>query len=513
MREARVVRSPVVPEQVLFAVLSFEGPDRYAQAGGLGVRVTHLAETLAQRGFLTHLFFVGDPAAPGVETRLNGRLILHRWCQWISMHHPAGVYDGEEGKLRDLSASLPPFLIEHIIRPALAAGQVPVILAEEWHTAEALIRLSDLLHRAGVRQRCVLFWNANNTMGFHRVDWPRLNFVAQLTTVSRYMKHLMWQMGLNPLVIPNGIPAGLLQPVDPRQVESLRRALGADHDAVMLFKVGRFDPAKRWLMAVEASAMLKSRGLKVVFPIRGGIEAHGHEVLARARALGLHVTDISGNPDAWEDFIVLLRDAPRADVYNLRFPLAQTFLRPLYAAADAVLATSGHEPFGLVGLEAMAAGGLVLTGATGEEYTLGGRGAVVLDTDRPEEIVIRLLDLRAQPARAKLIRQIGRRHAASFTWERVTDLLLDTVSFVAQASGALPSRRGPGSRRVGRAVSPSRDTPASQAHPDTVLQFPIASPLRETTVAELQPTAAGVPVPAEAKPVVSPRTAGRDPKD
>lgn len=451
MGRGRLTRSPVAAERAVFAVLSFEGPDRYAQAGGLGVRVTHLAETLARRGFVTHHVFVGDPAAPGLELRHDGRLILHRWCQWISAYHPAGVYDGEEGKLRDFSASLPPFLIEHIIRPALAAGQLPVILAEEWHTAEALIRLSDLLHAAGIRQRCVLFWNANNTMGFHRIDWPRLSFVAQLTTVSRYMKHLMWQMGLNPLVIPNGIPGALLKPVDPGHVDSVRRALGADADALMLFKVGRFDPAKRWLMAVEAAALLRSRGLKVVFPMRGGVEAHGHEVLARARALGLHVTDVHGSPDEWEGFLALLRDAPRADVYNLRFPLAPSLLRPMYAAADAVLATSGHEPFGLVGLEAMAAGGLVFTGATGEEYTLGGRGAVVLDTDRPEEIVIRLLDLRAQPARAKAIRRIARRHAASFTWERITDILLDTVSFVAQSTGVLPRR--PALPRRGRRVA------------------------------------------------------------
>jgi hypothetical protein len=47
---------------VTFCLLSFEGPDQYAQAGGLGVRITHLAETLARQGFETHLFFVGDPA-------------------------------------------------------------------------------------------------------------------------------------------------------------------------------------------------------------------------------------------------------------------------------------------------------------------------------------------------------------------------------------------------------------------------------------------------------------------
>jgi hypothetical protein len=59
---------------------------------------------------------------------------------------------------------------------------------------------------------------------------------------------------LNPLVIPNGIPGQLLEPVDPEQVAELRHILAPDERTVMLFKVGRFDPAKRWLMAVEAAA-------------------------------------------------------------------------------------------------------------------------------------------------------------------------------------------------------------------------------------------------------------------
>lgn len=28
---------------------------------------------------------------------MDGRLVLHRWAQWISAFHSGGVYDGEEG--------------------------------------------------------------------------------------------------------------------------------------------------------------------------------------------------------------------------------------------------------------------------------------------------------------------------------------------------------------------------------------------------------------------------------
>ncbi len=432
------------PDLAVFCILSFEGPDCYSQAGGLGVRVTHLAEALAQRGFETHLLFVGDPAMPGLEVQVNGRLTLHRWCQWISAHHRTGVYAAEEEKLWDFNNSVPWFVLEEIVRPAVGDGRLPIILAEEWHTAEALIRLHDQLVQADLRQKAVLFWNANNTMSFHRVNWPRLNEVAQLTTVSRYMKHLMWRNGLNPLVIPNGIPADLLEPVDNEQIGDLRGTLGADLETVMLFKVGRFDPAKRWLMAIEAAAQLKAQGYKVVFPLRGGIEPHGAEALHRARQLGLSVTDVTaparenGNPLSWSDMLAVLETAPPADIYNLRFFLTQDLLRPFYTAADAVLANSGHEPFGLVGLEAMAAKGLVFTGATGEEYSLNGESAMVMDTDSPEEIVTQTMVLKRNPQRAAAMRQAAHRQAAAFTWERVTDVLLDKVQFVAQSNGALP---------------------------------------------------------------------------
>src|SRR2546428_381770 len=101
-----------------FVILAFEGPDAYARAGGLAVRVSGLAEALAEAGHTVHLMFVGDPALPGREVRVDGRFVLHRWCQWISQYHPDGVYAGEEGKWRDLSESAPPFVVDELVQPA-----------------------------------------------------------------------------------------------------------------------------------------------------------------------------------------------------------------------------------------------------------------------------------------------------------------------------------------------------------------------------------------------------------
>jgi hypothetical protein len=87
-------------------VLAREGPGLYAQAGRIASRITGRAQALATSGFVTHLWFVGNPDLAGHETR--GQLWLHRWCQWISHCHPGGVYAGEQGKHNDYAASRPP---------------------------------------------------------------------------------------------------------------------------------------------------------------------------------------------------------------------------------------------------------------------------------------------------------------------------------------------------------------------------------------------------------------------
>ena len=144
---------------IQFHVLSFEGPDAYACAGGLASRISGLTTALAEQGFDTHLWFIGDPDLPGREA--NGRLQLHRWCQWISRYHRGGVYDGEEGKRADFASSLPPLLVCEVLLPYLQDRENHcIIVAEEWHTVDAILYLDWLLRRAGMRDRVTMLWNA-----------------------------------------------------------------------------------------------------------------------------------------------------------------------------------------------------------------------------------------------------------------------------------------------------------------------------------------------------------------
>ncbi|HYB00057.1 MAG TPA: glycosyltransferase [Ktedonobacteraceae bacterium] len=425
----------ISPDNTLFVLLCFEGPDVYSTAGGLGTRVSELGEALAQLGYTTHLIFIGDPYKPSTEERVGGRLILKRWSQWVSKYYLNGVYDGEEQKLYDYNESVPYHIYNEIMRPAMEQDKMVVIMGEDWHTAEAMSRTSDLLFWFGVRHKALMLWNLNSLMSLHRINWGRLNYVATITTVSKYMKHRMWGYGVNPLVIPNGIPKRHLTPVDPAAVTKLRElAQQGDPRRQLLFKIGRFDPDKRWMMAVEAVARLKYSGYPVTLFVRGGIEPHGADVLRHAYNIGLTVQDVVAKRPSPEQCLEVIQhtSSPNIDIYNLRFFLPEEFVRTTYNAADATLANSGHEPFGLVALEVMAAEGIAVTGSTGEDYAISLENAIVTETDDPDEIVGYLLHLRRHPEEQKRIRCAGRNTAEQFLWDQVIENLVSKLEFLAR---------------------------------------------------------------------------------
>lgn len=427
------------PDNTVFVVLSFEGPDSYSLAGGLGVRVEGLTNALAAAGFPVHLIFIGDPRLTGEEQRLNRRLILHRWCQWISEYCPDGVYQGENEKHRDFSQSIPEFVTEHVVRTAAESGKMVVVLAEEWHTAAAVCGLSERLEKEGLRDKVVMLWNANNTYGFELIDWRSLENSAVITTVSRYMKHIMWGMGLNPLVIPNGIPSSLLRRVDDEVADGLRRAFGA---GLILFKMARWHPDKRWKVAVEAVAQLKEAGLKPLFIARGGREPYGFEVAEHARSMGLTVRDADTDSPSLEDRFRALQAATPADIINVKFHVPPNMSRLLYRAADGVLANSGHEPFGLVGLEAMAAGGVAYTGCTGEDYAIPFVNCFMLETDDPAEITGYASAMKDSPEEDVRMRRLAKRTARQFTWTAAVQNLLGKLDNQARAQGMLNGTNG-----------------------------------------------------------------------
>jgi glycosyltransferase involved in cell wall biosynthesis len=263
-----------------------------------------------------------------------------------------------------------------------------------------------------------MLWNANNTFGFERIDWERLRAAAVITTVSRYMRHRMGEQGVDALVIPNGLSAEAFLPAEPGAVTSFRKRL---QGRTVLAKMARFDPEKRWLGALEIVGQLARAGLRPLLVARGGAEQHGADVLRRARALGLRVRERATSAPGTAGLLSLLGGLESTDVVFIGSHVDPEARRLLFRAAHAVLANSAHEPFGLVGLEAMAAGGLAVTGCTGEDYAVSGQNALVLQTEDAREFVTLFGELRRNPDAGDEIRRAGQRTAREFAWSRVIE--------------------------------------------------------------------------------------------
>jgi hypothetical protein len=139
------------------------------------------------------------------------------------------------------------------------------------------------------------------------------------------------------------------------------------------------------------------------------------------------------------------------DVVNLRSAITLPPRRVLFHAASAVLANSGHEPFGLVGLETMAVGGVACTGCSGEDYAVPGYNALVLETNDPREFTALFSELHADPLRERCLRRAGSATAKQYIWsEIIHHLLLPRIHFLAKRAAV---------------TAPEVSPPASQARP------------------------------------------------
>src|SRR5438309_1857961 len=318
-------------------------------------------------------------------------------------------------KWRDFSRTVPPHLVE-LIGASAAAGRRTVVLFEDWQTAEAAINTAGLLVARGLRAAAALLWNANNTYGFDRVDFALLRRAASITTISRYMRGELAAVGVDAAILPNGIAERWLRPLPPGEPGSLRAAFG---ERPAFVKVARFDQDKRWLWSIDAIAIARSSGLHPRLLMRGSRSPYAEVVGARIRAQGLSVDRVALSAQATSDELASAVGSCHGDIVFLDFFIPERVLRALYQAAEGVLANSEKEPFGLVGLEVMASGGIVYVGRTGEDYAVPFGNCVVMQSDDPRELLTAYQTLRTRPELAVAIRSDGRATAKRFVWSRI----------------------------------------------------------------------------------------------
>jgi glycosyltransferase involved in cell wall biosynthesis len=234
--------------------------------------------------------------------------------------------------------------------------------------------------------------------------------------------------------------------------------------------MARWDPAKRWLGTVEIISEMKRAGWHPMLIARGGSEPYGAEVLAAIDAHGLRRANREWKQPGAGGLLDALRDVNGADVVNLLSPVDPGARRMLFRSADAVLANSSHEPFGLVGLETMAAGGIACTGCSGEDYAVPGENALVLETENPKEFLALFQRLRSQPQDAATLRRSGRRTAKRFAWSQIVErVLLPRVELACDQRSAVEGSAGifvrpPAARRTNGQPSGPRPRRLQRPH-------------------------------------------------
>jgi D-inositol-3-phosphate glycosyltransferase len=198
-----------------------------------------------------------------------------------------------------------------------------------------------------------------------------------------------------------------------------RARLGIRADAVVLMFAGRIQPLKAPDVLLRAVALLLERdpGLRerLVVPIVGGPSGSGLEhpesVAQLASSLGI------------------------ADVVRFVPPVAQSELADWYAAATLVCVPSYNESFGLVAVEAQAAGTPVVAAAVGGLTTVvrdGVSGFLVAGHD-PADYAATMARIVEQPALRAELSAGALRQAAEFTWDRTAERTVEVYRQATQA--------------------------------------------------------------------------------
>ncbi|HEY6377790.1 MAG TPA: glycosyltransferase [Candidatus Dormibacteraeota bacterium] len=393
--------------------------------GGMNLAIRRLCEELSARGVPSDVFVRReDPEAPSEQLIAPGsRLVL------LEAGPPQPLPKTE------LLALLPRFtaaLLAHAASESRAyrlvhshywlSGFVAARATQRWrvpwvHSAHTLARLKAQVglpldeERAAIERVVV--------RGADRLVAASQSEAAALTD--------LYAVGPDDIcVVPPGVDADLFTP---RPTAALRDRYGTAGRRTVLY-AGRLERLKGIDLLLDALADLRRRpGFADVLLLCAGADSGdgereaGHpagergRLAARARELGLAAS------------VRFLGPVPREE------------LAALDALADVVAVPSLTETFGLVALEAQAAGTPVVASAVGGlvEIVRDGVGGLLVEGRDPVRFADALAVILGDPLTRARLGEGGRRHAQTFTWTRAADRLLALYDCVELADVRLPA--------------------------------------------------------------------------
>jgi len=308
--------------------------------GGIAPHVAHLAQAQAADGHHVTVITQHHPAAPADAVVAGVRVVR-------VAHHPPALPFSEETLLAWVAA----------LNNAMSTAQVRLPPADVVHAHDWVTAYAAAVAAHGLGQRLVVTFHSTER-GRHQGNLPSglarsvdeleswLAAIAQrvITCSSSMADDVARQFGVDPTVIPNG-------------VDTAAWALERRPDPVpVLVFAGRLEWEKGVFDLIDAMPALRRRipGIRLVVAGRGGQQSALEERVRRKRV---------------------------ARSVSLAGHVGQDELAALFARAHAVVVPSRYEPFGIVALEAAAAGApLVLASAGGlAEIGAGGTAAAMFE--------------------------------------------------------------------------------------------------------------------------------------
>ncbi len=390
-------------------------------AGGMNVYVIELSKRLAQRNIAVEIYTRATSSKlPPVVEAVPG----------VHVHHVhAGPFEGlSKG---ELPGQLCTFAREVLRAEAgheqgwydlihshyWLSGQVGALVRDRWS-----VPLAHSMHTmAKVKNEALAVGDtpepAARVIGEEQVVEASDMLIANTDIEAKQLINLYDADPGRVEVVHPGVDLDVFRPVGQA---AARARLGLPTDAHVLMFAGRIQPLKAPDVLLHAVAALLERDpslrSRLVVPVVGGPSGSGlehPESLAQlASALGLQ------------------------DVVRFIPPVAQSTLVDWYAAATLVCVPSYNESFGLVAVEAQAAGTPVVAAAVGGLATVvrDGHSGLLVEGHDPTDYARAIERVIGQPALRERLAEGALRQAANFAWERTAER---TVEVYRQASAAM----------------------------------------------------------------------------
>jgi glycosyltransferase-like protein len=246
----------------------------------------------------------------------------------------------------------------------------------------------------------------------------------RVLVVSEHWRTLLAEgYGVDAGVVRNGVDPDRFGQGDPGERERFRARASPDENTFLILTVGGIEPRKGSITLLEAMAELAARtngaGPRPVLAVVGGhtffdYRAYRDNALARLPELGL----VEGRD------ILLLGTVSEAD------------LGGWYRAADAFAFPSVKEGFGLVVLEALAAGLPVVASdiPVFAEYLRDGENALLVPPGDPAALAGALHRLAGDPTLRQTLAAGGKPLLDRFTWAASARTHRDIYSAVTEAA-------------------------------------------------------------------------------